>query len=196
MTQVRSLHTDSSTAELSVITERRLADPRPGTRPTIRPIRQSDDVALAEMALRCSADSLRHRFHAPVQHMDPTRLVDHLRGRAAADTLVADVDGAVVGIATLHRTGTRTADMAVLVEDRWQSGRVGTRLAGRLLRRAAELGLTTVAADVQREQGFVIDRLMRAVDGSAVTFDGPTATLALPVPSTPCPPGSPAPAAP
>ncbi len=190
------MQVDAVVAELSIIAERRLAEPRAGARPTIRPLRASDDTALAEMALRCSPDSLRHRFHAPVQHMDPERLVAHLRGRDVADTLVADVDGAVVGVATLHRTGRRTADMAVLVEDGWQAGRVGTRLTGRLMRRAAELGLETVAADVQREQGFVIDTLLRSVEGTSVTFDGATATLQLPVPPVPSPPGSPAAAAP
>lgn len=178
MMQFDPVHT-----ELTALTERRLADPRPTTRPTIRPIGQGDARSLAEMALRCSPDSLRHRFHAPVQHLDPDRLVALLRGGSVAETLVADVDGAIVGIATLHRTGDDLGEIAVLVEDDWQAGGLGSRLIAHLMRRAGERGITTIDADVQREQAFAIDRLLHAVDGTTVTFDGPTATVHLPVPA-------------
>jgi GNAT superfamily N-acetyltransferase len=174
---------DPVLAELTALTDRRLADPRPTTRPTVRPISADDARALAEMAVRCSPDSLRHRFHAPVQHLDPDRLVGLLRGDAVAETLVADVDGAIVGIATLHRTGDDLGEVAVLVEDRWQASGLGSRLVGHLMRRAGQRGITTIDADVQREQGFVIDRLLHAVDGTSVTFDGSTATVHLPVPT-------------
>ncbi|UDY34271.1 GNAT family N-acetyltransferase [Dermatobacter hominis] len=174
---------DPVLSELTALAERRLADPRPTTRPTVRPISADDARALAEMALRCSPDSLRHRFHAPVQHLDPDRLVALLRGGTVAETLVADVDGAIVGIATLHRTGDDIGEIAVLVEDHWQAGGLGSRLIAHLMRRAGQRGITTIDADVQREQGFVIDRLLHAVDGTTVTFDGPTATVHVPVPA-------------
>jgi GNAT superfamily N-acetyltransferase len=175
---------DPVRAELTALTERRLADPRPETRPTIRPIAPGDGRALAEMALRCSPESLRHRFHAPVAHVDPDRIVAMLRGADVAETVVADVDGAIVGIASLHRSGDRTGEIAVLVEDRWQAGGLGSRLIAHLLRRAAQRRITTIDADVQRDRGFLIDRLVRAVEGSTVTFDGPTATVHLPVPAS------------
>ncbi len=172
---------DPVMADLAALRERRLATPDPGARPIIRSITPDDGPALTEMALRCSPDSIRHRFHAPLTGAEPSRLTALLRGRGAIITLVADVDGAVVGIATLHRSGRGAAEVAVLVEDRWQAGGVGTRLLSHLMKRAAQHGIRTVDADVQREQGFLIDRLLRGVPDAAASFDGPVATLHLPV---------------
>ena len=108
---------DPAMADLAALRERRLATPDPGARPIIRSITPDDGPALTEMALRCSPDSIRHRFHAPLTGAEPSRLTAFLRGRGAIITLVADVDGAVVGIATLHRSGRGAAEVAVLVED-------------------------------------------------------------------------------
>ena len=101
---------DPAMADLAALRERRLATPDPGARPIIRSITPDDGPALTEMALRCSPDSIRHRFHAPLTGAEPSRLTALLRGRGAIITLVADVDGAVVGSAPCPEACSVTRD--------------------------------------------------------------------------------------
>lgn len=171
--------------ELTVIGEfRRSHPPRPGTiRPVIRPLADGDGPALEEMALRCSLETLRRRFHGPAPGRSSGRVADVLLAGRAEDHLVAEADGAIVGIATLHRHRARSGEgeMAVLVEDDWQGTGLGHRLTGHLLRRARERGLGTVVAEVLREPAFVLDRLSHAVERTSVEYDGPVATVRIPV---------------
>ena len=184
--------------ELAVIAQRRIADPPPpgSARPEIRLVRPQDRAAIVEMVARCSAETLRRRFHGPLGDAPADRVADLLQwGGRAADHLVATVDGAVVGIGSLHIGRGGDGEIAVLVEDTWQGTGVGRRLTSRLLRRGSERGMATVVADVMREPSFVLEHLHRAIASSSVDFDGPTATVRIPLAATACVAGSPPPAA-
>lgn len=170
--------------ELAVIVEHRIGVPPPpgSVRPVIRPAVDEDRAAIEEMAARCSAETLRRRFHGPLGDTAPSKVATLLDGGSrTADHLVAEVDGAVVGVATLHRSSHHDGEMAVLVEDAWQGTGLGRRLTGHLIRRAGEHGVTTIVADIMREPAFVLDHLHRAIADSAVAFDGPVATVRIPV---------------
>lgn len=172
-------------AELAVIGEvRRAAPPEPGSvRPVIRPITAHDGPALEEMALRCSADTLRRRFHGPAPRGGPSRIAGLLAARDAEEHLVAEVDGAIVRIGTLHRSPrpATEGEIAMLVEDAWQGTGLGHRLTGHLLRRARERGMEVVVAEVLREPAYVLDRLSHAAERTTVEYDGPVATVRIPV---------------
>lgn len=172
-----------SVDELELIRAHRTASPptpEPG-RAIVREYRAEDRAAVEEMTARCSRDSLRRRFHGPLGDARPSHVADLLGTARSSDHLVAAVDGAVVGIATLHRGPRGDGEIAVLVEDAWQSSGVGTRLTAHLIRRAADRGVPTIVADVMREPAFVLDRLRRAVADTSVDFDGPIATVRIPV---------------
>ena len=183
--------------ELAVIAQRRIADPPPpgAARPTIRLVTPKDRAAIAEMGARCSAETLRRRFHSPLGDAHADRVADLLQwGGRGTDHLVAALDGAVVGIGSLHVGRDGDGEIAVLVEDAWQGTGVGRRLTSRLMRRAAERGMATIVADVMREPSFVLEHLHRAIATSSVDFDGPTATVRIPLAATACAGGSPQPA--
>jgi N-acetylglutamate synthase-like GNAT family acetyltransferase len=174
--------------ELTTITERR----RPTTGPDraapsgrvkVRELAPRDLGAIRDMAARCSDDTLRRRFHAPVAHLSLDRVTSLLTASNAVGVVVAEVDGAVVGVGTLHVHGDADGDaeMAVLVEDAWQSGGVGSRLTVGLLRVARRVGVRTVVADVLREPRFLVESLRHHHPSATVSVDGPVATVRLPV---------------
>ena len=171
--------------ELATLVQRRIADPPPpgSVRPVIRPAVPEDLPALEEMAARCSVDTLRRRFHGPIADHRPRRVAELLSGGRSVllDQLVADADGALVGIASLHRSARSEAEMAVLVEDAWQGTGIGRRLSGHLIRRASDRGVSTIVADVMREPAFVLEHLHRALRDSSVAYDGPVASVRIPV---------------
>ena len=185
--------------ELALIAQRRLADPPPpgAARPEIRLVTAQDRPAIVEMVARCSAETLRRRFHGPLGDASADRVAALLQwGGRGADHLLATVDGAVIGLGSLHVGRHGDGEIAVLVEDAWQGAGIGRRLTGRLLRRGSERGMATVVADVMREPSFVLEHLHRAIAASSVAFDGPTATVRIPLASTACVAGSPRPATP
>lgn len=178
--------------ELAVIAQRRTADPPPpGTaRPTIRLIAPEDRSALVEMGARCSAETLRRRFHGPLGDAPASRVAELLQwGGRGTDHMVAVVDGAIVGIGSLHVGRGGDGEIAVLVEDAWQGTGVGRRLTAHLLRRGTERGVAAIVADVLREPSFVLEHLHRAIATSSVDFDGATATVRIPL-TTGCATGS------
>jgi len=183
---LRTRPTDPATLdELSSLVQRRISDPPPpgSVRPVIRARTPEDRATIEEMSARCSPETLRRRFHGPLGDVEPRRVTDLLTGGRSelVDELVAEVDGAIVGIASLHRGPHGDAEMAVLVEDRWQGTGVGRRLTGHLIRRASSRGVSTIVADVMREPAFVLEHLHRALSDSSVAFDGPVATVRIPV---------------
>ena len=169
--------------ELAVIAQRRTADPPPpgSARPTIRLITPADRSALVEMGARCSAETLRRRFHGPLGDATPIRVAELLqRGGRDTDHMVAVAGGAIVGIGSLHIARDGDGEIAVLVEDAWQGTGVGRRLTAHLLRRGGERGVAAIVADVLREPAFVLEHLHRAIE-SSVDFDGATATVRIPL---------------
>ncbi|CAN5464001.1 hypothetical protein BH10ACT3_BH10ACT3_21470 [soil metagenome] len=182
------------TDELTVIAERRTADPpAPGTaRPAIRLVTPDDRAAIVEMAARCSTETLRRRFHGPMGDAPATRVADLLQwGGRDTDHLVAVGDGAVVGMGSLNIGRGGDGEIAVLVEDAWQGSGVGRRLTSHLLRRGSERGMATILADVLREPSFVLEQLHRAIAASSVDYDGPTATVRIPLAAVACAAGPP-----
>lgn len=169
--------------ELTVIAGRRRS-PSPDevtVRPVVRARRPQDRDALVEMIRRCSPETLRRRFHAPTAHLSTDRVVDLLERGPAVVQRVAEVDGHVVAVGTLHRLHSGEGEVAVLVEDAWQDSGLGRRLMGHLLRGAVDVGVTVVVADVLRQPGFLVESLRRATPHTRVSYDGPVATVHIPL---------------
>lgn len=171
--------------ELTTIAERRASEPPTTTggipRIVVRDLAPRDLGAICDMAARCSDDTLRRRFHAPVAHLSLDRVTALLTASNAVGVVVAEVGGAVVGVGTLHRRGDGDAEMAVLVEDAWQASGVGSRLTVGLLRVARRVGVRNVVADVLREPRFLVESLRHHHPSATVSVDGPVATVRLPV---------------
>jgi predicted N-acetyltransferase YhbS len=151
---------------------------------TIRPLVDRDRPAIDAMARRCSDDTLRRRFHSSLGPLQRARVVDLLSSRAV-DALVAATDaGDVVALATAQRTRTGVVELAVLVEDHHQSAGLGHRLTASLLQRVRNLGYSVAVADVLRRPAFVLDGLLRHHRRATVDYDGPVATVRIPLEAT------------
>lgn len=154
------------------------------TRLVIRPLGPDDRPALEAMVRRCSDDTLRRRFHSSLGPLQRAGVVELLSGRAVDALVAVTAGGDVVGLATAQRTRTGVVELAVLVEDDHQSAGVGHRLTAALLERVRGLGYSVAVADVLRQPAFVLDGLVRHHRRATVDFDGPVATVRIPLEAT------------
>ncbi|MFJ2913980.1 GNAT family N-acetyltransferase [Streptomyces sp. NPDC087228] len=118
-----------------------------GNEITVRRADRSDLVAARAMHDRCSEQTLRLRYHGPVQDAD--RYLDHLLSPRFGRTLaVQTASGQVVALGHLLWDGDET-EVALLVEDEWQRRGIGSELLGRLVALAIEAGCENVYAVTQ-----------------------------------------------
>ncbi|MFF0289953.1 GNAT family N-acetyltransferase [Streptomyces sp. NPDC005262] len=118
-----------------------------GNEITVRRADQSDLAAARAMHDRCSDQTLRLRYHGPVQDAD--RYLDHLLSPRFGRTLaVQTASGRLVALGHLLWDGDET-EVALLVEDDWQRRGIGSELLGRLVTLAIEAGCESVYAVTQ-----------------------------------------------
>ncbi|MFJ6571705.1 GNAT family N-acetyltransferase [Streptomyces sp. NPDC091292] len=118
-----------------------------GSAVTVRRADIADLDAAKAMHDRCSADTLRLRYHGPVGDAD--RYLNHLLSPRFGRTLVAQTaSGRVVALGHLLWDGDET-EIALLVEDEWQRRGIGGELLGRLVAMAVEAGCESVYAVTQ-----------------------------------------------
>jgi N-acetylglutamate synthase-like GNAT family acetyltransferase len=114
---------------------------------TVRRAGPRDLEAAKALHERCSAETLRRRYHGPVGDAD--RYLRHLLSPNFGRTLVVETErGHVVGLGHLLWDGDET-EVALLVEDAWQRRGIGGELLYRLVRMAAEVGCEAVYAVTQ-----------------------------------------------
>ncbi|MFF2848148.1 GNAT family N-acetyltransferase [Streptomyces sp. NPDC058001] len=118
-----------------------------GSAVTVRRADIADLDAAKAMHDRCSAKTLRLRYHGPVGDAD--RYLNHLLSPRFGRTLVAQTaSGRVVALGHLLWDGDET-ETALLVEDEWQRRGIGGELLGRLVAMAVEAGCESVYAVTQ-----------------------------------------------
>jgi GNAT superfamily N-acetyltransferase len=114
---------------------------------TVRRADTRDLEAARAMHERCSARTLKLRYHGPVGDAD--RYLNHLLSPRFGRTLaVQTASGRIVGLGHLLWDGDET-EVALLVEDAWQRRGVGAELLGRLVALAREAGCASVYAVTQ-----------------------------------------------
>ncbi|MEV4454198.1 GNAT family N-acetyltransferase [Microbispora sp. NPDC049633] len=91
------------------------------------------------------------------------------------DALLALHGDAVIGHAMSHLSGGggAEAEIAVVVDDRWQNLGVGSRLVRTLLRRASVRGAVAVGMDVMTENRRVLAMVRRTWPSATIVTDGP-----------------------
>lgn len=118
---------------------------------SVRPVGEYDEDRLRGMFSRCSPDTIYRRFHAPYPRVPGWMIeklvdVDH----DLTESLVATAGDEVVGEAMYARPdGGPEAEVAVVVEDGWQSHGVGRLLL-------AELAATARARGIRALTGVVL----------------------------------------
>ncbi|WP_424531589.1 GNAT family N-acetyltransferase [Sphaerisporangium viridialbum] len=117
-----------------------------GVEVQVRPLTLLYREAVRDLHDRCSPDSRRFRYFTSMPTLPP-RMFDRLCDRDRGHSLVAGHDGQVVALANLIFTqDPGIAEMAFLVEDRWQARGLGGALARMLLQEACDLGFAEVRA--------------------------------------------------
>ncbi|MGW4966424.1 N-acetyltransferase family protein [Nonomuraea sp. NPDC004186] len=117
-----------------------------GVEITVRPLTSIYREAVRDLHDRCSPESRRFRYFTSMPAL-PARTFDRLCDRSRGFSLVAGHDGQVVAMANLMFTpDPGIAEMAFLVEDRWQGRGLGTAMARMLVRSARDLGYAEVKA--------------------------------------------------
>jgi len=118
----------------------------------IRPVSLGDEDGLREMLSRLSRETIHKRFHLPMPHVPDWMLayladVDHYDKEA----LIALVGDEIVSHSMYARQEAREAEMAIVVEDRWQSRGIGRLLLGRLAEEAGQRGIESFTGTVLGE---------------------------------------------
>jgi GNAT superfamily N-acetyltransferase len=105
------------------------------------------------MFSRLSPETVYRRFHIPYRHVPERMLdlmldVDHHTGKS----LLAVVEREIIGHAMYVRLGDSSeAEMAIVVEDGWQSKGVGKVLLSELAKRARLRGIESFTGEVLRK---------------------------------------------
>jgi GNAT superfamily N-acetyltransferase len=108
-----------------------------------------DVDGLRGMFSRSSAETIHRRFHTPFPSVPEWMLALMLDAdRTDKEFLVAVADGKVVGHAMYAVLGAGEAEMAVVVEDGWQSKGVGKALLRELADDAGRRGVETFVGSV------------------------------------------------
>jgi RimJ/RimL family protein N-acetyltransferase len=137
-----------------------------GERVRVRPIRSDDEPRLSELYDRSSRDTRYHRFFTVMRRLPPDWAhflanVDYDRRFAL---VVEDLEApatSLVGVARYEPSEPGVAELAVVVEDRWQGKGLGTLLLTELFRAAVDNGITRFRAWVLGENRRMLELLAR-----------------------------------
>ena len=155
-----------------------------------RPVQPDDGALFRRLWPWLSPDTVYRRFHAPLRGLPPEAVerlvtVDHdLR-----EAVVGLVGGEVVGVARYDRSpgDPATAEFAILVEDGWQGVGLGRQLLVELIGLAADRGVRTLTATVQRDNDRVIGLIRKLLPGSSFVPDLDVFVVVSPMSRTPVP---------
>ena len=161
--------------------------PQIDERVSIRIASPEDGESLRAMFSRVSSETIYRRFHMPYQEV-PERMLALMLGveeHHDGETLVAIANGEIVGHAMYVKLGVSgEAEMAIVVEDRWQSKGVGKLLLRELAEKARSRGVENLVGTVLMENrrmlgliGAVFSESGRVITDGAYHFRAPLRTL-------------------
>lgn len=164
----------------------RLSD---GTETRIGPLTRLYREAVRDLHYRCSPETHRFRYFTAMPVLPP-RAFDRLCDRTRGHSLVAGHDGQVIALASLMFTpDPGIAEMAFLVEDRWQGRGLGAALARMVVAGARDLGFAEVRATLLSDN-VRMRRLLVSLGANLARSEDPgvvEARLAVGVPAAATP---------
>ena len=138
-----------------------------GTEVLLRPIRPEDEPAEHEMLSSLSEDTLRARFFSVIKDISHEWLIlfcniDYDRHMAIVAEVRENGKSRMIGVARLIMDQDLTSgEVAVLVQDRFQGKRLGSKLVEMLIGIARERGLEDIRADVLTENKRMLNVFRR-----------------------------------
>jgi GNAT superfamily N-acetyltransferase len=152
------------------------------TRVSIRTATPSDKDGLRAMFSRCSSEAVYLRFHMPYPEV-PGWMLALMLGvdRGDMEVLVAVADGDIIGHAMYARLGDGEAEMAIVVEDGWQSRGVGKLLLSELAEAAGRRGVETFVGSVLIENRAMLGLTGTLFAGSRRVIDDGAYLVRMPL---------------
>jgi GNAT superfamily N-acetyltransferase len=148
-------------------------EPRIGTEVSIRVATPSDSEKLRAMFSRTSSESIYRRFHLPYPEVPEWMVALMLGADHHKEALVAVTEKEAVGHAMYVRLGDVTeGEMAIIVEDGWQSKGVGKALLSELAQRARLRGVETFTGEVLATNRPMLDLAAMFAGTDYVMADG------------------------
>ena len=138
-----------------------------GTEVLLRAIRPEDEPAEHEMLSTLSQETLRTRFFSTIKDISHEWLIlfcniDYDRHMAIVAEMEEKGKKSMIGVARLIMNQDLTSgEVAVLVQDRFQGKRLGSKLVEMLIEIARERGLEDVRADVLTENESMLNVFKR-----------------------------------
>jgi len=138
-----------------------------GTEVLLRAIRPEDEPAEHEMLSSLSKESLRTRFFSTIKDISHEWLIlfcniDYDRHMAIVAEMKENGKKSMIGVARLIMNQDLTSgEVAVLVQDRFQGKRLGTKFVEMLIEIAKERGLEDIRADVLTENKSMLNVFKR-----------------------------------
>ena len=149
---------------------------------SIRAATPSDGEGLRGMFSRSSAETIYRRFHTPFPQVPEWMLALLLdAGRTDKGFLVAVADGKVVGHAMYAMLGKGDAEMAIVVEDGWQSKGVGKALLRELAADAGRRGVEIFVGSVLPDNRPMLGLISATFAGSRRAFDDGAYLVRMPL---------------
>jgi GNAT superfamily N-acetyltransferase len=124
---------------------------RDGTSVGVRPIRPDDDERLRAFHARLSPESIYRRFFAslpslPLAQAERFTHVDYEGRMALVATTGSGADQAIIAVVRYEQIAAQCAEVAFVVEDRWQHRGIAGALIARLVDYARARGFTSLVA--------------------------------------------------
>lgn len=151
-----------------------------GSPVSVRDLSAGDEAGMRAMLDRLSGDTIYKRFHMPFPRV-PDSMLAHLMGHGGGRSLVAVAGGEVVGHALYAEEPGVGAEVALVVEDGWQSVGVGKLLLAGLARKAAGRGVETFTAVALGENRRVLGLVDAVFDGARHTLGGGSYDISMPL---------------
>lgn len=147
---------------------------------TVRRASRRDAERLRGMLSRCSVGTIYERFHSPYSTV-PRWMADLMVGVDHGESFVALAGGAIVGHVMYVWLNDREAEVAVVVEDAWQSRGVGRRLLSAAADAARLRGVEAFLCETLTENRRVAVLAQAVFAGAEREVDGALCRIRAPL---------------
>ena len=149
--------------------------PRPSLVPALVTLRhgtRADEAPVAALHTRCSEESRYRRFHAPLPEV-PRRLARATLEPEGGWSVLAELGGDAVGIASAGPLSTHDLEVGVLVQDGFQGLGIGTALLLAVADEARSRGYESLLCLTQPDNEAVLGSVARSRLAARTTrYDG------------------------
>ena len=157
-------------------------EPRNETRVSIRVATPQDSEGLRGMFSRSSSETIHRRFHTPFPSVPEWMLALMLDAdRTDKECLVAVAVGKIVAHAMYAMLGGGEAEVAIVVEDGWQSRGIGKALLRELAVDAGRRGVETFVGSVLPDNRPMLGLIGATFAGSRRAFDDGVYLVRMPL---------------